>query len=256
MRLGLKIFLLFLALVFTESVFSQSAGQALALGQDVNVLFRNEATGSISAHSRGFGINYRRLWHVTGTRKRLIEFDALNMKHPKEIKVKHDRGKSYYYGKLNNLVFIRAGYGYQQTLYRRAERKSIEVRMVYSVGPTFCFAKPVFLEIEYPDTVSSKAGDSYIVKTEAYDPAKHNQNNILGRAPMFFGIEKTTVYPGLHGKLGFSFEYGEFRNSIKAIEAGVVVDYFPKAVPIMAYVPPENFFVTLYLSFNFGKRWF
>jgi hypothetical protein len=227
----------------------------LAAGQDINVLFRNEATGSIFMHSRGFGANYRRLWHVTGTRKRLIEIEGLNMSHPKELKVKRDRGKSYYYGKLNSLIFIRAGYGYLQTLYRRAERKSLEVRMVYNVGPSICFAKPVFLEVEYPDPYSPN-GDNYIYKTEAYDPAKHNQNNILGRAPIFYGLGSTKIYPGAYGKLGFSFEYGETRNSVKAIETGVVVDYFPKAVPTMAYVSPENFFVTLYVGFHFGKRWF
>ncbi|HWY37244.1 MAG TPA: hypothetical protein VNY73_01705, partial [Bacteroidia bacterium] len=237
------------------NVFSQSAGQALAMGQDVNVLFRNESTGNISLHSRGFSVNYRRLWHVTGTRKRLIEFELLNMRHPKEQKIKHDHGKSYYYGKLNTLTFIRAGYGYQQTLYRRAERKSIEVRMVYSVGPTLCFAKPVFLEVQYPDTISS-GGDNMITKIEAYDPAKHNQYNILGRAPIFYGLNHTSVYPGAHAKLGFSFEYGETRTSIKALETGVVVDYFPKAIQTMAYVSPENFFVTLYVGFTFGKRWF
>jgi len=133
------------------------------------------------------------------------------------------------------------------------------VRMVYSVGPTICFAKPVFLEIQYPDTLSSSGstgGDNMITKTEAYDPAKHNRNNILGRAPVFYGLNHTAVFPGAHAKLGFSFEYGEMRNAIKALETGVVVDYFPKAVQTMAYVAPENFFVTLYVGFTFGKRWF
>lgn len=255
MRSSLCIGLLFLSLLFTENVFSQSAGQALAMGQDVNVLFRNESTGSIFVHSRGFGANYRRLWHVTGERKRLIEIEGLNMSHPKEQKVKRDRGKSYYYGKLNSLIFIRAGYGYLQTLYRRAERKSIEVRMVYNVGPVLCFAKPVFLEVEYPDT-SSLSTDNYIYKTEAYDPNKHDQHNILGRAPLFYGLGATKIFPGAYGKLGFSFEYGEMRTSIKAIETGVIVDFFPAPVPTMANFSKENFFVTLYLGFHFGRRWF
>jgi len=255
MRFSSKILAIFFSLLFTETVFSQSAGQALEMGQDVNVLFRNEATGTIFMHSRGFGANYRRLWHVTGTRKRLIEFELLNMRHPKEQKIKRDHGKSYNYGKLVGLTFVRAGYGYQQTLYRRAERKSLEVRMVYTVGPTFCFAKPIFLEVQYPDPFSV-SGDNMIIKTEAYDPAKHNQNNILGRAPLFYGLGQTSVFPGAHAKLGFSFEYGEMRNSIKALETGVIVDYFPKAIQTMAYVKPENFFVTLYVGFTFGKRWF
>lgn len=253
MRLYLRIFLLFFAFVFCESGYSQSASQALAAGQDINVLFRNESTGSIFMHSRGFGANYRRLWHVTGERKRFIEFEGSTMSHPKEQKIKRDKSKSYYYGKLNSLFFVRASYGYLQTLYRRAERKSIEIRMNYSAGPVLCFAKPVYLEVEYLDTLGH---DNYIYKTEAYDPAKHNQDNILGRAPLFYGLGSTKIYPGAFAKLGFSFEYGEMRNSVKAIETGVVVDFFPKAVPTMAKFPAENVFVTLYLGFHFGKRWF
>ncbi len=256
MRSSLCIGLLLLSFLFTENLFSQSAGQALAIGQDVNVLFRNESTGSVFMTSRGFGANYRRLWHVTGEKKRFVEIEGLNMSHPKEEKVKRDRGKSYYYGKLNNLLFIRAGYGYLQTLYRRAERKSIEIRMNYGAGPVLCFAKPVFLEVEYPDTTGSTPGDNYIYKTEAYNPDKHNPNNILGRAPMFYGLGSTKIYPGGYAKLGFSFEYGEMRTSVKAIETGVVVDVFPKAVPTMAKFSSENVFVTLYLGFHFGRRWF
>lgn len=255
MRLSLKIALAFIAIFFAETALSQSSGQALAAGQDVNVLFRNESTGSIFMHSRGFGANYRRLWHVTGERKRLLEIEALNMNHPKEQKTKRDRGKSYYYGKLNSLFMIRASYGYLQTLYRRAERKSIEVRMNYSAGPVLCFAKPVYLEVEYPDPFSPN-GDGYIYKTEAYNPEKHNQGNIMGRAPMFYGLGSTRIYPGAFGKLGFSFEYGEMRTSIKAVETGVIVDFFPNAVPTMANFPKENVFISLYLGFHFGRRWF
>lgn len=255
MRLSPCIALFLISFLFSENLFSQSASQALAQGQDVNVLFRNESTGSIFMHSRGFGANYRRLWHVTGEKKRLMEVELLNMSHPKEQKIKRERGKSYYFGKLNSLVFLRGSYGYLQTLYRRAERKSIEVRMVYNAGPVLCFAKPVFLEVEYPDP-SSPTGDGYIYRTEAYDPEKHNQYNILGRAPLFYGLGSTRLYPGAFGKLGFSVEYGEVRTSIKALEAGVVVDFFPNAVPTMANFPKENFFITLYLGFQFGKRWF
>lgn len=254
MRWSLCIGLLLIFFLFPENLFSQSASQALAQGQDINVLFRNESTGSIFMHSRGFGANYRRLWHVTGEKKRLIEVELLNMSHPKEEKIKRERGKSYYYGKLNSLVFLRGSYGYLQTLYRRAERKSIEVRMVYNAGPVICFAKPVFLEVEYPDPFSP--ANSYIYKTEAYDPEKHNQVNILGRAPLFYGLGSTRLYPGAFAKLGFSVEYGEIRTAVKALETGVIVDFFPDAVPTMARFPKENVFVTLYLGFHFGKRWF
>ena len=247
----LIVYLLFL--LFPLVSFSQSTTEALAMGQDVNVLFRNEATGSIFMHSRGFGANFRRLYHVTGKRKRLFEIEMANMRHPKEEKKKNDGQRSYFYGKLNNLLMVRFGYGYQQTLYRRAERKGLEVRMVYAGGPSLCFSKPVFLVVSYQDTLF---GGGVLTKTVAYNPAQDNIVNILGRAPMFYGLQDTKIIPGLYAKLGFSIEYGELRNSIKAVEVGVIVDYFPQSAPLMAYVTPEKFFVTLYLGFHFGKRWY
>ena len=93
-------------LLLSEILFSQSAQQALDAGQDVNVLFRNEATGGLFAHSRGFGANFRRYWHKTAKLKTLIEFEGTNMSNPKEITTKsYDGGKSYKYGKMYGLFF-------------------------------------------------------------------------------------------------------------------------------------------------------
>jgi len=254
MRNIFKIIIFFFCFILNETAFSQSAQQALDAGQDVNVLFRNEATGGIFMHSRGFGANYRRYWHVSGKLKRVIEIEGLNMKYPKEISEKTDLGgKSYKYGKLYGLLFIRAGFGFQRKLYERAERKSIEIRMITMIGATLCFAKPVYLQIAYVDPNNP---NGYSVKEEAYNPTIHNQINIIGRAPWFDGLQNLKVHPGLYGKLGFSFEYGSKTNAIKSIETGVAVDCFPQAVQTMAYNKAENFFVTLYVSFNLGKRWF
>jgi len=254
MRNFCKIIVLVFCFILSETAFSQSAQQALDQGQDVNVLFRNESTGGIYMHSRGFGAIYRRYWHVTGKLKRLIEIEGLNMRHPKEISVKSDQGgKSYKYGKLNGLLFLRAGFGFQRKLYERAERKSIEIRMLYSAGITIGISKPVYLQIEYPDPSSQNV---YIIKDEAYNPAVDNQSNILGRAPYFDGLQDLKLHPGGYAKLGFSFEYGSRTNAIKAIEVGAAVDCFPKAIQTMAYNKAENFFVTLYVGFHIGKRWF
>ena len=251
MRIPFKIIALILCFISSETLLSQSAQQALDQGKEVNVLFRNEATGGIYMHSRGFGAIYRRYWHVTGKLKRLIEFEGLNMRHPKQTAIKADGGgKSYDYGKLNALLFIRGGFGFQRTLYERADRKSIEVRMLYSIGATICFAKPVYLQVD-----SSQGGNPTVLDVP-YTPSI-NQANIVGRSPVFDGIQNIKIHPGVYGKLGFSFEYGDRSNAIKAIELGSVIDCFPSAVATMA--PPvkaENFFVTLYVAFTFGKRWF
>jgi hypothetical protein len=240
-----------LLFMFSLGAFAQSAITAVAQGEDVNVLYRNEAVGGIFAHSRGFGAEYKRLKHVTGTKKRFMEFQLLNMKHPKEYKVRYDGNggsKSFYYGKLNSLFMLRAGIGFQRTLYERSERKSVEIRMSTSLGPNLTFAKPVYLyvfEENLPSPVIAK-----------YDPEKHDLTSIAGRAPALYGFGNMKIYPGAYAKMGFSFEYADYSNEVKAIETGVVIDAFPVSVPTMAHVKREQVFVTLYIGFVFGKKWF
>ncbi len=234
------------------TLFSQSAITAIEQGQDLNVLYRNEATGGIMVHSRGFGANYKRLKHVTGTRKRFMEVEMLGMRHPKEYKVHYEgkgsNAKGFYYGKLNNLTMLRAGLGLQRTLYERAERKSVEIRCAYSMGPNLAFAKPIYLYVFH-----EKQKDPSI---EQYDPDKHDLSDIAGRAPFIYGFDHIKVYPGAYAKLGFSFEYADYSNEVKAIETGDVVDVFPYPIATMAKYKKEQAFVTLYISFVFGKKWF
>ena len=247
-----KILYILIALFLgSDLLVAQSANTALEQGQELNVLYRNEAVGGIIVHSRGFGLTYKRLKHVTGKRKRFIEFDLLNMRHPKEYKV-HFGGKgaakSFYYGKLNSVFVLRSGVGFQNVLYQRAERKSVEIRCSYSVGASIAFAKPVYLYVFHDNEK-----DPFI---EQYDPSKHTLDNIAGRAPFINGFDRMSVHPGAYAKLGFSFEFADYSNEVKAIEIGAIVDAYPNAVAIMAYNPKEQAFVTLYATFVMGKKWF
>lgn len=246
------LYTIFLSFV-SSFVFSQSTSQAIANGQDPNVLYRNEMSFGIFAHSRGFGISFMRAKHVTGTRKRVLEVQALNMKHPKEIKVSNnaDNSKRFVYGKLNSVFLIRAGVGYQTTLFKRADRKSVEIRTAYYLGGNVSFAKPNYILVYRQNSLGTKYQES--VK---YNPEVHTIDSISGRGPMVDGLAELKVYPGVYAKANLSFEYAPYSNKVKAIETGVILDYYPKALPIMARNPAENFIVTLYVGFVFGKKWF
>jgi hypothetical protein len=50
-----------------------------------------------------------------------------------------------------------------------------------------------------------------------------------------------------------SFVYSNVYDALKAIEAGVVVDGFYNDVPIMANEENNQIFVSLFVSFRFGK---
>lgn len=227
-------------------------------GEDLNVLYRNESTFGLFVHSNGgVGLAYRRGKHVTGKRNRMFEIEAQNFKHPKEVKsvnTYYDNSKGFIYGKLNSVLIVRPGVGYQNVIYQKSDKKSVEIRFSYFVGATLAFAKPVYLEIIRETAVNGLL--STTVSTERYDPNRHFTENIYGKAPFFKGIDRTAIYPAGYGKLALSFEYADRYNNIKAIETGVVADVYPKAIPIMAFNKKQQVYFSLYLKLIWGKKWF
>ena len=49
------------------------------------------------------------------------------------------------------------------------------------------------------------------------------------------------------------FEFGKFNETIHALDAGIMVDAFIKKVPIMAIENNSQIFLTLFVSYRFGK---
>jgi hypothetical protein len=55
--------------------------------------------------------------------------------------------KRFVYGKLNSVLLFRAGVGYQTTIFKRSDRKSVEIRSSYYLGGNLSFAKPNYVLI-------------------------------------------------------------------------------------------------------------
>jgi hypothetical protein len=82
------------------------------------------------------------------------------------------------------------------------------------------------------------------------------QDSVIGKGAFSKGLAETVIYPGVTGKFNLSFEYASYTDFIRAIETGISIDYFPKALPIMARNPAENIIITLHVGFVFGRKWF
>lgn len=249
-----KRFLVIFTLVLSAKVFGQSAPEALKQGQDLNVLYRHEGTFKIFAHTRGFGVGYRRAKHITAKTKSLLEFEGLNLKHPKEIKVKssEESSKRFVYGKINNVALLRVGTGLQNVIFKRADRKSVEIRTSYIIGGGLAIAKPYYVLVYRNTSTSTKPQ----LQSVPYNEETFNQDSVVGRGPFLDGLTELQLYPVVHGKVNISFEYAPYSHWVRAIETGVSCDYYPRALPIMARNPSENVVVTLYVGFVFGKKWF
>ncbi|MEO6883303.1 MAG: hypothetical protein ABI199_04675 [Bacteroidia bacterium] len=242
--------------VAQQDAFFDSTPTASEQGPDLNVLYRNSGTFGIMIHTNGFGINYRRGKHVTGYKERIWEIEGLNMSDPKQTKTQNPtfpNSKGYYYGKMNALLILRTGLGYQNILYRKNIPNSVEIRYSYYGGFSLGMAKPVYLQILH---ASSYQQNQYVLSTEKYVPGQDLIDSIYGSAPYFTGFSEIQFHPGVYGKLGISMDYADRHDAVKSIEAGIIADAYPTAIPMMAYETPKHVFLTLYIDFLFGKRWF
>lgn len=222
-----------------------------SLGTDF--FLRKERTFRIMAHSNGFGIGHTRGKSMTVFTRNVMNFDLLNMKTPKEIRTLYEYGeqsKSYVYGKLAHLYLLRASVGKEHLLNRKPYWGGVEVRYFYHAGAALGIRKPIYLYIiNYRDNEPLP-----YLTNERYDPAKHFQENIYGRAEFTYGLKELSFYPGLTGRFGLNFEFGSENERIKALEIGLNADIFPQGIKIMAYNDPYRYFLTAYISFNFGNR--
>jgi len=223
-------------------------------GSTLNVLYRRDMSGKIYASTRGYGILFRQGKHVTAKTRSFYEIDLQTLKYPKEVKSQgeaEDR-RRFVYGKLNTVFLLRGGLGLQNVLFEKADNKAVEVRYSYSIGPVFAFAKPYYLQVY--KTSGARQTDYVKFDTENFTPDSNAQ--ILGRGGYSRGLSEMKIYPGLSGKFNLSFEYAPYTNLIRAIETGVSVEYYPKALPLMAYNPAENIIISLHVGFVFGRKWY
>jgi hypothetical protein len=258
----MKLFLFALSFLFC-SVYSFAQDSAMVKrpapldgDDDVTILYRKEASGGITIHSNGWGLTFKSGKHVTGFRKRILDFEFLTMKHPKEFRSPslYDGGNSFIYGKLNYVFFLRGGWGYQNILFSKGERSGVEIRYNYYGGVDLGLTKPVYLDIREDNPNNH---DFDILVSKRYDPNDPEQDisNIYGASSFFKGFGEMSLHPGVYGKFAISFEYAAWQQKIAAIETGFMLDYFPKAIPIMAYNENPNLFFNFYISILWGAKW-
>jgi len=218
---------------------------------DNKILLRKEWSISGIASSGGIGLGYRKGNHITAFKKRMLEIEFTSMKHPKEIKSlnPYDNAKSYVYGKINNLCILRTGVGIQKLINEKPLWGGVEVKYFYYFGASLGITKPVYLYI-----INFSMPGEYNITLEKYDYNEHFVDNIYGRGPFSKGFNDLKLHPGIYTKVGFNFEYGSDDSALRALETGVCIDFYPKPVEMMAFNDSDYYFISFYVSLNFGKR--
>ena len=244
MKKVISIFTFFLFFLFRLSAQGE-------IDEQERMFYRNEATLNATLSSTGFGGGFRYGKRLNFFNKRLFEGELTYFKHPKEVRLNnpyYPNSRSFVYGKLNLFFDLRAGYGFQREVFKKFDKGSVAVRWFYTVGPVLGFYKPVYYEILVPVSLYEAR-----LVTEKFNPALHKSDDIFGRASFLKGWNELSLVPGVYGKFGFNFEFSKFDPLVQALEAGIVIDVFPRKIPIMASDDNRNYFISLYASYHFGK---
>ena len=137
--------------------------------------------------------------------------------------------------------------GSKKTWFDKEVKRGVRVSTFFLFGPSIALAKPIYMKVRYSDDE---------VVTEPYDYDKHTtQAEIIGKANYLLGVDQTEIIPGLHVKGALNLEYSGDDETIRAIETGINFDAFAKEIPIMANTYNDQFYLTVYVGFHFGKRY-
>ncbi len=238
-----------LIIVFASVLFSN-----LLVGQKIDK--KNHTVGyhqifysGIEVDNHGFGGSFRRGFHKTVKIKKLFEVDLVTLKHPREVKQStNELAGNFVFGKLNYAYNLRLGYGQHKILAYKPFGDGVELKAIYAFGLTTIFLKPAYYLVVYQ-------GQPQPVE-ERFDSDKHELYNIVGSGSYFKGFNELTLQPGAYARLGLNFEYSSERQSIRSVEAGVIVDLYPKDVKILAFDRNYPVYVSFYLALQYGRKWY
>jgi len=250
-----RILLFFSMILLTAGGFATFAQEDDAIPDSIseNILLEKQWSLGLHLNTNGWGIKFRKGHNQKALRQFMWELEFTTYKSSKEVRstnLNYADSRSFFYGKLNYVWFLRGGVGRQHILNRKPYWGGVQLSWLYYGGLSVAITKPVYLYIIHK---KDNAPDQII--EEKYDPNQHQIYDIYGRGPFLSGFNLLEFHPGVYGRTGLDFEYGSKNRLISSLEVGATLDYSPISVAIMAENPRQNFFLTLYVSFMFGKRY-
>jgi hypothetical protein len=261
-----------LLVVFTGAPLLYGQTQINSVDEDEETQLEKNHELSIGAglKTNGFEIFVEKGKILDRKNTRLFQIDFISIRHPKEVKQKPvdfyqisgllDNQKDYYFGKQNGFFAFRFGYGRKKMIADKADKSGVRVSIKYLGGVSLGLLKPYYLE--YIDsiyrtndrTVFEFKNDKY---REGVNDDKFLNNRAITSASGFsHGLDEIEPVPGVYGKFGLNFDWAANNEFVTALEAGVEGQLYYKKVPIMINSMNKPYFLSAYIAFQFGKRWY
>jgi hypothetical protein len=231
------------------------------LSQDAKgIVYDKENALDMRLHTHGWmvGVNIGKL--KTYYKTTFYHFQVGELKNHKESRKSTDFSssvspstgfRSYVFGKQNYALALRAGIGVKRYYSEKAAKNGVAVALTYSGGITAALMKPYYLEVGGTKDVTFGQSIKYTPENAKnfLDPYR-----IRGKAGLLKGIGESSIIPGAHAQVGVHLDWGAFDEFLRAMEVGVMLDVFPKKLPIMINEENRPFYLNLYVSLQLGKR--
>jgi hypothetical protein len=193
---------------------------------------------------------------------RLFQLELDEHRHPKEVKSKlgdqqpgSQSTKPFIFGKINNFYALKLGYGVRTMIAGKPEPGTVSIHWVNTGGLSLGMEKPYyidgFIQQDNPGTLmpatfkySDETAGSFL-----------NPQYIRGHAGFMKGIDEIQFVPGVQARSALHFDFSGNRRTAMALEAGVAAEYYSRAIRIMANQDAKPYFVSLFASLQFGRRW-
>ena len=230
------------------------------------VIYRKETAVDFRLHTNGlaFALNLGTI--QTYDKTNYLHFEVGYMKNPREKKQNKNlsigvfgQSHSFAFGKVNHMFVLRGGWGKRKFLSEKAKRKGLAIGYNYQFGPSVAVLKPYYLELQYKQDIDGKINTE--IRNEPLTGENEskflNYEEIYGGGGFFKGFSQLSFTPGIQGKGSVFFALGAFDKYIKTIEAGIMVDLYPKKIAIMAEsenISNKPYFINLYVSLQLGAR--
>jgi hypothetical protein len=174
-----------------------------------------------------------------------------NIQHPREVALINPALQSsgiYKFGKVNYAWALRPYYMVRYALSVRQDRKSVALNAVAGAGLPVAYTWPVYIRLYQQGSGPNEQFDEV-----RYDPEKHPQHLIGGRAPFSRGFGEGNFTPGLGLNGALEFSWGNYRSDVKIVSLGMRVEGYAKKLPIL-YIDGMNkrLFSMFYLTFALG----
>ncbi len=216
------------------------------------LIYRKHSIFGVQARTNGYGIFYEMGQMKTNRRTNTYRIDFTEIKHQKEEKSTTQAlflGNPFIYGKQNYFYQLALGFGQQYILGQKGNKNGVAVSAIYNGGLILGMLRPYYIEVNDPAFTNGKT-----LKYSVADSAQFLGTDILGGTGIGKGWKELSFKPGAFVKAALRFDYGRFNETVKALEAGISVEFFGSKIPIMVAQKEKNLYFQGYIALMFGRR--